>query len=65
MEGKSLYRIRQLREGKNLTQEQLAVKSNVARSLIVQLETGKLKSTTTETLGKLANALDCKITDLF
>ena len=60
-----MYLIKQKREHLKLTQEELAVKSGVARSLINQLETGKLSSTTTSTLGKIALALNCDITDLF
>lgn len=60
-----MYKIKMLREEKHLTQDELAKKSGVARSLINQLETGKLTSTTTDTLNKLAIALNCKITDLF
>ena len=60
-----MYKIKILREEKHLTQDELATKSGVARSLINQLETGKLTSTTTDTLNKLAIALNCKITDLF
>ena len=57
--------IRTKRIEKGLTQEELAEKSGVNRSLLNQLETKKLTNTSTSTLQKLANALDCKITDLF
>ena len=57
-------KLKQKREEQGLTQEELANKSNVSRSLINQLETGKLESTSTKTLKKLAEALGCGITDL-
>lgn len=58
------YKIKELREKMGLTQEALSQKANVARSLVAQLESGKVKVTTTNTLGKLANALECKMSDL-
>lgn len=61
----SKLNIKKVREKSGLTQEALAEKANVNRSLLNQLETGKLTNTSTNTLRKLANALGCKITDLF
>ena len=60
----TLYKIRERREAQALTQERLSELSGVSRSLINQLETGKIASTTTDTLRKLANALNCEIGDL-
>lgn len=60
-----MFNIESLRKEQGLTQEQLAEKSGVARSLINQLETGKRNNANTVTLGKIAHALNCKITDLF
>lgn len=57
--------IKRLREEKGMTQEQLAEKANVNRSLLNQLETGKLKNTSINTLQKIADTLNCKITELF
>lgn len=57
--------IKRVREEKGMTQEQLAEKANVNRSLLNQLETGKLKNTSINTLQKIADTLNCKITDLF
>ena len=54
-----------VREEKGMTQEQLAEKANVNRSLLNQLETGKLKNTSINTLQKIADTLNCKIIELF
>ena len=48
--------LKQLRESKNMTLEELAKKSGVGRGTIGDIETGKNKSTV-KTLGKLAMAL--------
>ena len=60
----TLYKIRERREAQALTQERLSELSGVSRSLINQLETGKIASTTTDTLRKLAVALNCEVGDL-
>lgn len=59
------YKIREVREEKNMSQEQLALKSNVSRTIISGLESGKITVTTTETLLKIAKALDRKVSDIF
>ena len=51
------FRIKELREKKKLTQQELAKKSGVSRSLIILLETGTRTVTTTSTIEKLADAL--------
>lgn len=56
--------IKRVREEKGMTQEQLAEKANVNRSLLNQLETGKLKNTSINTLQKIADTLNCKIIEL-
>lgn len=61
----SKLNIKAMREKSGLTQEALAEKANVNRSLLNQLETGKLTNTSINTLKKLADALECKITELF
>lgn len=57
--------IKRVRKEKGMTQEQLAEKANVNRSLLNQLEAGKLKNTSINTLQKIADTLNCKITELF
>lgn len=48
-----------------MTQDELAKKSNVSRSIISQLETGARVVTNTDTLLKIATALNKKIKDIF
>ena len=59
------YRIKEVREAKKLTQEELAEKSGVSRGTIVALESGEEKTTTTKTLFKLATALETTVDQLF
>ena len=59
------YRIRELREGKNMTQEELSNKSGVSRGTISALENGDQYTTTTKTLLKIAKALDATVDQLF
>ena len=59
------FRIKEFREEKHVTQQELSLKSGVSRNLIARLETGELKSTSTDTLFKLANALNVKVEFLF
>lgn len=59
------YKIREVRIAKGMTQEELSSKSGVSRGTICALESNDLRSTTSETLVKLANALNVKIDDIF
>ena len=59
------YKIKEVRELKNLTQEELAEKSGVSRGTISALENGVMRCTTTKTLVKLANALETTIERIF
>lgn len=53
--------IKKVREEKGMTQEQLSEKSGVSRATISVLENNIESITTTETLRKLATALDVKV----
>lgn len=59
------FRIKEQREKTGMTQAQLAEKSNVSRTIISGLESGTITVTTTETLSKIANALDKSVSDIF
>lgn len=56
-------RIRKIREGKNLTQEEVAAKCGMSASAYGQIERNASKSTY-DTLLKIAQALDVSITFL-
>ncbi|WP_283683422.1 helix-turn-helix transcriptional regulator [Parablautia sp. Marseille-Q6255] len=59
------YKIKQFRNEKNISQEELARLSGVSRAIISGLESGSIKTTTTSTLSKIAEALGKKVSDLF
>lgn len=59
------FRIKEQREKAGMTQEQLSKKSNVSRTIISGLESGAITVTTTETLSKIANALNKNVSDIF
>lgn len=59
------YRIKDLREKKRLTQEELAEKSGVSRTTISNLENDSNKTVNTRTLSKIASALGVKLESLF
>lgn len=54
------FKIREARKEKGFTQEELAKRANVSRATIIGLENGSVTVTTTETLTKIAGALDKK-----
>ncbi|MGM9529437.1 MAG: helix-turn-helix transcriptional regulator [Phascolarctobacterium sp.] len=59
------FRIKEARQEKGYTQEELANKSKVARTIIAGLESGAITSTSTKTLVKIARALGCPVTHIF
>lgn len=59
------YKIKEHREALKLTQEDLAKKAGVSRTIVSGLENETIKTTTTGTLLKLAQALNCKVADIF
>lgn len=59
------FKIKEGREAAGLSQEELAQKSGVSRTIISGLESGRISTTTTETLQKIALALNKKICDIF
>lgn len=60
-----MFRVKEERENKGMTQEELAKKAGVSRTIISGLESGTINVTTTRTLKKIAEALDKKISDIF
>ena len=59
------YKIREMREARDMTQEELATKSGVSRVTISGLENGTERNTTSKTLVKIARALDCTVEQIF
>lgn len=59
------YKIRETRKELKMSQEELAKKSSVSRTIISGLENGTISVTTTDTLSKIAMALGKKVSDIF
>lgn len=59
------YKIKELRESKKMTQEQLSEKSGISRATISMLENDITKEVLTSTLKALADALETTVSDLF
>lgn len=57
--------IKKQRKIMKLSQEELAKKSGVSRTIISELETQKKMVTTNTTIEKIAKALNCKVSDIF
>lgn len=59
------YKVKEVREEKHMTQEELSQKSGVSRTTIVAIENGEEKDVKVSTLLKLANALDTTVANIF
>ena len=59
------FKIKEARKEKGYTQEELAKRADVSRATIIGLENGSVTVTTTDTLTKIASALDKKVSDIF
>lgn len=59
------YKIREFRNEIKMSQDELAKKSGVSRTIISGLESGTLTTTTTDTLLKIAKALNRKVAEIF
>lgn len=60
-----MNKLKHFREERKMTQTELSKKSGVSRTIISLLENQKEIITTTGTLKKIANALDCKVSEIF
>ncbi len=58
-------RLQELRWKKGWSQQQLANKSKVSKSTIGEIENGKIKNPTIETVYQLSIALEVDILDIF
>ncbi len=59
------FKIREHRQSIGMSQEELAEKSGVSRSIISGLESGRVTITSTKTIEKIAQALDKQVSDIF
>ena len=59
------YKIKEMREKKEMSQEKLSELSGVSRSIISGLESGRVTVTTTMTLLRIAKALGVAVDDIF
>ncbi len=59
------YRLKEVREEKRMTQEELAAKSGISRQTIISIETDPNYNTTFNTLVKLSDALGIPIDQIF
>lgn len=58
-----MIRLRELRIQKGLTQQELATKSGIAQGIISGIESGATQNPRFDTVVKLADALNCPLTD--
>lgn len=59
------FNIKAIRDKKGMTQEKLSEISGVSRTIIAGLESGARTNTSTDTISKLAKALEVEISDIF
>lgn len=59
------YKVKELRLARGMTQEELSRKSGVSRQIISNLENDDITVTSTNTLVRIAKALDAKVSDIF
>ena len=60
-----MYNIKMFRQEQNMSQEELAKKSGVSRTIISGLENGSISVTTTKTISAIADALGKKVSEIF
>lgn len=59
------YRIKEVRESKHITQEELSERSGVSRTTISNLENGYERACKISTLVAIARALDTTVDNIF
>lgn len=59
-----MYRIKEKRIEKKLSQEELAEKAGISRITISMLESGRQQDIKVSTIKRIANSLECPISDL-
>ena len=59
------YKVLEMRKKLGLTQEELCKLADISRQTLSDLENVESTNTTTQTLIKIASALNCKVSDIF
>ena len=59
------YRVKELRQKKLMSQEELCEKAGISRATLSGIENGTERNTSTKTLAKLAQALETTVVELF
>ena len=59
------YNIKARRIQQDMTQEELCQTASISRQTLSGLENGKAVNTTMQTLKKIADALNCTVSDIF
>lgn len=59
------YKVKEIREAKGMTQEELEIKSGVSRQTISAIENGKCGNVKTGTLMAIARALETTLDAIF
>ena len=59
------FKVKDAREQKKMSQEELSKKAGVSRAIISGLESGRTVTTTTDTIEKIAKALDMPVSAIF
>jgi len=59
------FKIKEHRQMVGMSQEELAEKSGVSRSIISGLESGRVTITSTKTIERIARALNKEVSDIF
>ena len=60
-----MFKVKEVRLKRKMSQEELSQKSHVSRAIISNLENNATTTTTTDTLIKIAGALECLVSDIF
>ncbi len=59
------FRIKDARKEAHMTQDELCAAANICRATLSGLESGRITTTTTDTLKRIADALGVSIGELF
>lgn len=62
---KPRYKIKEFRKELNMSQEELANKAGISRATLSKLESRRIVEVSTNTLSKIADALDKKVNEIF